>query len=304
MKSGQTQGKVIALGFFDGVHRGHAALLRETTQRAQALGYVASVVTFDRHPENLIVGQPVPLINTPADRADLMRRLFGIQEVIFAHFDEHMMHMPWDEFITGFLRDKLGASHLVAGHDFHFGYKGQGNPARLREKCAQLGLGCDIIPKVEYDGITVSSTYIRKLIAQGEMERANDFLGHPHVFSDTVHHGRKIGSSIGIPTINMTVPDGILVPARGVYATRVCVDGMPYNAMTNVGIRPTVDSSGKVSVETNILDFSGELYGKEVRVEYYAYLRPEIRFESLEALKAQIYHDREATREYFGKNGF
>lgn len=303
MKRETDGGKVIALGFFDGVHRGHAELLKKTAETARRLGATAAAVTFDRHPENLIMGQPVPLINTPVDRAELMRRLYGIEEVIFAHFDEQMMHMPWDGFVTHFLAGQLEARHLVAGHDFHFGYKGQGNPARLREKCAELGIGCDIVPKVEYDGITVSSTYIRKLIAQGEMERADEFLGHPHTFSCKVVHGRKIGSSIGIPTINMPIPEGILVPARGVYATRAYVDSVCYPAVTNVGVRPTVDDSQNVVMETFILDFTGDLYGKEARVEFYRHLRPEIRFSSLEELREQIHRDIQAARQYLAERG-
>ena len=178
----QTEKRVIALGFFDGVHLGHGALLRRVGGKALELGAVPAAVTFDTHPENLILKTPaVPLLSSPLDRAELLRRCYGIREVIVAHFDERMMHMPWREFVTDYLAAEHGAVHLVAGHDFHFGYKGEGNPERLRELCGQLGIGCDIIPKVEKDHITVSSTYIRTLIAQGEMERAMEFLGHPHL---------------------------------------------------------------------------------------------------------------------------
>ena len=184
--------RVIALGFFDGVHLGHGALLSRVARVAHELDAIPAAVTFDTHPENLIIGSPMPLISSPLDRAELMRRYYGIQEVIVAHFDDRMMRMPWRDFVTDFLVRENGAVHLVAGHDFHFGYKGEGNPERLKAICTELGLGCDIIPKVELDGITISSTYIRTLLAQGEMERANYFLGHPHTLTDTVSHGRSL----------------------------------------------------------------------------------------------------------------
>ncbi|MEG1720541.1 MAG: riboflavin kinase, partial [Pseudoflavonifractor sp.] len=248
--------RIIALGFFDGVHRGHGALLRRVTEVAAATGAIPAAVTFDTHPENLIMGSPMPLISSPRDRSDLMRRYYGIQEVIVAHFDQRMMHMPWQDFITDFLISENGAVHLVAGHDFHFGYKGEGNPQRLQETCARLGVGCDIIPKVALDGITISSTYIRGLLAQGELEEANYFLGHPHSLTDTVAHGKKLGGSLGFPTVNLHFAPGVLVPARGVYATLVFLeDGSSYLAVTNIGVRPTVDSDGAVTVEGFLLDF-------------------------------------------------
>ncbi|MCQ4865523.1 riboflavin biosynthesis protein RibF [Pseudoflavonifractor phocaeensis] len=294
------QKRVIALGFFDGVHRGHGALLSRVAGKAAELGAAPAAVTFDTHPENLIFGSPMPLINSPLDRAELMRRYYGIREVIVAHFDDRMMHMPWEDFITEFLVREHGAVHLVAGHDFHFGYKGEGNPDRLREKCARLGVGCDIIPKVELDGITISSTYIRTLLAQGEIERANYFLGHPHTLTDTVHHGKKLGSTLGFPTVNLRFQPGVLIPARGVYAARVWFEnGESRCAVTNVGVRPTVDSHGEVNVEGFILDFDGDLYGQTVRMEFYRYLRGEQKFPTLEALREEIMRNAEETRAYF-----
>ena len=208
--------------------------------------------------------------------------------------------MPWEDFITEFLVKEHGAVHLVAGHDFHFGYKGEGNPDRLREKCARLGVGCDIIPKVELDGITISSTYIRTLLAQGEIERANYFLGHPHTLTDTVHHGKKLGSTLGFPTVNLRFQPGVLIPARGVYAARVWFEnGESRCAVTNVGVRPTVDSHGEVNVEGFILDFDGDLYGQTVRMEFYRYLRGERKFPTLEALREEIMRNAEETRAYF-----
>ena len=295
-----TPKRVIALGFFDGVHKGHGALLRTVAQVADRLGAKPCAFTFDRSPTAAITGQAVPLLSSVEDRGWLMRSRYGIQEVVVSNFDG-MMRMDWEDFVDRYLAEELGAVHVVAGHDFHFGYMGKGNPQRLREKCAQLGLGCDIIGRVEQDGITISSTYIRTLVAQGEMERAGEFLGHPHTLTDRVAHGKKIGgSALGFPTVNLRVPAGVIVPAFGVYATRVWFDGQCRNGVTNVGVRPTVeDNDGRVTVESYILDFDGDLYGHEIRVEFFKRLRGERRFPSLEALANEIGRNADQTRAYF-----
>lgn len=291
--------RVIALGFFDGVHLGHGALLRRVAERAEELNAIPAAVTFDAHPKTIILGQGAPLLTTPSDRADLMRRLYGIQEIIVARFDSGLMHMGWREFVTGFLVAQNGAVHLVAGHDFHFGYMGQGNPQRLQQLCTELGIGCDIIPPVSLDDLTVSSTYIRTLVAQGEMERATQFLGHPFCLTEQVRHGKKLGSRLGFPTVNLHIPAGCVVPAFGVYAARLWVDGESFAAATNVGVRPTVDDDGSVTVEGTLLDFSGSLYGKTVRMDFYKHLRPEQKFETLDALRTQVMCDIETVRNYF-----
>ena len=294
--------RVIALGFFDGVHRGHGALLQTVTEKAKELDATASAFTFDRSPTAAITGQVVPLLSSVEDRAWLMRTYYGIQEVIVSSFDG-MMRMDWQDFITEYLAKELGVVHVVAGHDFHFGYMGKGNPQRLQETCAKLGIGCDIIGKVEVEDITVSSTYIRTLVAQGEMDRAVEFLGHPHVLTNRVTHGKKIGSSsLGFPTVNLQIPSPVIVPAFGVYATQVSVSGQRYTAVTNVGVRPTVqDNDGRVTVEGFILEFSGDLYGKELRMEFYHRLRGEQKFPSLQALSDEIRRNAQQTREYFQK---
>jgi riboflavin kinase/FMN adenylyltransferase len=292
--------RVIALGFFDGVHRGHGALLRRVVERAAQEGAVPSAVTFDHHPKDLIPGaEKVPLLNTPADREELMRRLYGIQEVMVLPFDAHMRDMNWRDFVTQLLVKEYGAVHLVAGHDFHFGRRGEGDPARLQALCQELGLGCDIIGKVELDGVTVSSTYIRALIETGDMERADQFLGHPHSLSGPVVHGKQLGRTIGIPTSNLVIPQGVLIPAFGVYATKVWIDGKDYQAVTNVGVRPTVEHTDRVTVEPWILDFHGDLYGQVVRVEFYKHLRGEKKFASVDELKEEILKNAQETRDFF-----
>lgn len=292
--------KVIALGFFDGVHLGHAALLRRAVEEAAARGVTPAVFTFDRVPKEVITGIPCPLINSPEDRKDLLRRLYGIQEIIMVPFDDEMRTTAWDDFITEILVKRYHAVHLVAGHDHHFGHKNAGSPELLVEKCKELGLGCDIIPKVEIGDTTVSSTYIRRLVELGQVERAAQFLGHPHVLTQIVRHGRRIGHTIGIPTVNLTAPPKVLVPSHGVYATRVYLpDGSSYMGVTNVGTRPTVANGNDVTVETWLLDFDGDLYGQTLRVEFFHHIRDEVRFDSLDALKAQIAADAETTRHFF-----
>ena len=294
---------VIALGFFDGVHRGHGALLQRTAERARELGAEPVVFTFDRPPKEVVTGQPVYLINSAEDRQGLIRRLYGIDRIILAPFDREMMTMSWEDFVTELLVKRCGAVHLVAGHDHRFGHKNAGNAQLLREKCAQLGLGSDIIPEVVHDGITVSSTYIRTLVESGQMERAAEFLGHRHCLTRTVAHGCRFGRTIGIPTVNLTPPDHVLLPERGVYVTRVFLpDGASVPGVTNIGTRPTVSDGDAVSVETFLLDFDGDLYDKTIRVEFCRRLRPERKFASPQELKAEIQRNIQQTRDYFVEN--
>ena len=159
-----------------------------------------------------------------------------------------------------------------------------------------------MIEKVEQEGITVSSTYIRTLVAQGEIERANEFLGHPYTLSDQVSHGKKLGTTLGFPTVNLKLKEHVMPPAKGVYATKVILEnGDVHPAVTNVGTRPTVDDGDQLTIEGFILDFHGDLYGQKIRMEFYKYLREEKKFPSFDALKAEIAHNVEQTREYFAE---
>ena len=295
------QRRVIALGFFDGVHLGHGALLRRVAERAGALGAAPCALTFDRSPAAALTGREVPLLTSPEDRSELMRRYYGMEEVMVARFDREMMEMPWREFVTGYLAEERGAVHLVVGHDHRFGHRGEGTPEKLAELCGELGIGCDIVPRVEREGITVSSTYIRSLVARGDMERAKEFLGHPYTFSDRVAHGKKLGTALGFPTVNLRFQPGVMPPAYGVYAARVYFEnGDSRMAVTNVGVRPTVDSGERVNAEGFILDFDGDLYGQTVRMEFYRHLRGERKFPSLDALRDEVMANAEQTRAYFG----
>ncbi|MBR2895977.1 MAG: bifunctional riboflavin kinase/FAD synthetase [Oscillospiraceae bacterium] len=291
---------VIALGFFDGIHRGHQALLKTAVERAEQLGMEPAVFTFDRSPKEFVSGVPVPLITSAEERCNVVHRLFPIQNVhvIVVPFDEEMMTMPWVDFVL-MLAQKYHAGWLVAGHDFRFGYKNAGTPALLCKKAAQLGMGCDIIPAVTLDGVTVSSTHIRSLLLQGEMEQASYFLGYDYTMTGKVLHGKGLGRKIGAPTLNLVPTEHQLIPAYGVYATRVSVNGRTYPAVTNVGVRPTVDTAGGVTVESHLLDINAQLYGSECRVEFLKLMRRETKFDNLDALQAQIAKDIADVKAYF-----
>ena len=295
------QQRILALGFFDGVHAGHATLLRRCRERAEERDAEAAVLTFDVHPDTLVSGQAVPLINSPEDRRELIRRLFGVDTVLQLHFDRALMQMPWEDFL-GWIREEYGAVHLVCGHDFTFGWRGEGNPARLTEYCARNGLGADVMPEVCMDGAAVSSTRIRALLEEGRLREANRLLGHPHALTGEVVHGRHLGSGIGFPTVNQVFAPGVLVPAHGVYVGRLELEGEEKRTVTNVGVRPTVSDAGTVTAESYILDYSGDLYGKTLRLEFLDFVRPERRFESIQALKEQIARDTERVRGYVHLN--
>lgn len=294
--------RAMALGFFDGVHIGHAALLDKTKLRAAEIDAMPSVLTFDVHPDTLVFNAEVPLINSAIGRKDIINRCFGIDNVVFIHFNQKVMHMDWREFIDELINE-LDIAWLVVGHDFCFGYKGLGTAPRLKEYCAEKGVGCDIIEPVCRDGIVVSSTEIRKLIQNGEIEKANEYLGHPHMLSDTVRSGYHLGTKMGTPTINMKIPEGVIIPRHGVYAAKVILDdGSEHISVTNVGVRPTVSDAGAVSVESFILDFDGNLYDKQARVEFFSFLRDERKFDDISSLGEQIKCDAEKARAYFAKN--
>lgn len=299
-----TQKKVIALGFFDGVHLGHGALLKRTVELAETMHAIPAAHTFSTSPSTLVEHSPTPLLTTPDDRAYLMQSLYGIKEVMVAPFDEHMMTMPWDRFVTHYLMGELDACGVVAGHDYRFGYKGEGTPEKLRTLCAQVGLVCEVVEEVKVDGHTVSSTYIRSLVEAGEMEEARRYLGHPHLIRGQVRHGKGLGKHLGFPTVNISPGSGILLPAYGVYASMVTLeDGKRCPAATNIGVRPTIEDGERVSVEAFLLDFDGDVYGQTVGLELYRRLRAERVFDSLEALRAEVAKNAEQTRAFFESMG-
>lgn len=279
---------IYALGFFDGVHLGHQALLLACRDLADKLGCRAGVVTFLGHPDALVHGAAPRLINTPADRKKLLLQ-FHMDTVVELPFDEAMMHMPWQDFFSLLLREHQAAG-LVCGADFRFGNRGEGNAEKLAAACANAEIPCVVVPEQKMDGITVSSTYIRKMLEGGQLEEANRFLGHDHVLCGPVVTGRGLGRTIGIPTANVLLPEGVVIPAQGVYACLATVEGHSYVAVTNVGSRPTVGGH-QVRTESWLLDYTGDLYGKELTLQFHKFLRPEQKFQSLEALQTQIRED-------------
>ena len=296
--------RAIALGFFDGVHVGHQKLMDMAIRRAREKGAISSVFTFDRHPSEVITGQPVPMLVNPAVRGEEIRRLGGVDEVIFSHFDETMRHMPWRQFVRQVLVEQLGAVHIVSGRNNRFGYKGEGTSAGMAEECARLGVGYDCIEDVQVDGVTVSSTYIRGLIAEGNMERVARFLGRPYTIAGQVTHGRQVGRRLGVPTLNLPMPPGMQQPPLGVYFTEVGCGGRVYPAVTNIGTRPTFLEDNAVVIEPQLLDYQGDLYGRQVEVELLHFRRPEKRFSSPQTLRQAILEDEKAARAYLeGRDG-
>lgn len=277
--------RVIALGFFDGLHRGHAALIHRSIQRAKELGAEPCVLSFDRPPMKQILQ-----INTNEDKIEGIKRIFGIDSVIMLTFDDKMRTMPWQDFAE-LLINEYGACHLVAGYDFRFGYKGEGDTAKLRAYCMEHGVGFDKVEKVTYGGVTVSSTYIRELIEDGEIRRAGEFLGHMHYLSGTVQHGRRLGRTLGFPTVNLALPENLVCPKYGVYATEIKTGSGIYRALTNVGVKPTVQNSGIVSIESNLFGFDGDLYGERIRLDFMDFIRPERKFSTIDELRRQIEQD-------------
>ncbi len=284
---------IYALGFFDGVHKGHQALLLECAALAKKTGCTPCALTFDTHPQTLVRGAAPRLINTPTDRRRLLLH-FGMEAVQTLHFDDATRNMPWQDFFRHLTRE-LHAAGLVCGEDFRFGKNGAGKAQLLQAACQEHNIPCVIVPQQTLQGVRISSTHIRSLLEAGDMEAAQRFLGHPHILTGTVVPGRQLGRQIGIPTANLELPQGIITPKLGVYACKTEVDGREYPAVTNVGTRPTVGGH-HVTVEPWLLDFDGDLYGKELTLRFYRFLRPEQKFASLEALKAEIQKNARQTR--------
>ncbi len=296
------KGRVIALGFFDGVHIGHKALLDRVNERAAEHGLIPSVINFDTHPDSLVFNRTVGLIYDNEKRIEIINKEFGISDIIMIHFDRAMMETPWDEFLS-LLLEKHFLRWVVIGYDFRFGWKGLGTPDKVSDFCRNNGLGFDLIPAVEKDGETVSSTIIRRCITRGEMEKAEALLGRPYSVSGKILHGRKVGTRIGYPTINLKISEKISVPSFGVYATETLVKGNKYHSITNIGIRPTFYTNSEITMETNLFDYSENLYEENAEIFFYKKIRGEKKFSSPEELTVQISKDVAEVRRFFAENG-
>jgi riboflavin kinase/FMN adenylyltransferase len=266
--SNRPKKRIIALGFFDGIHLGHTSLLKKACELGKLKNLIPSATTFDTHPLAILQNKEIPLINSPEDRAWLIRKITGIDDRLILHFDKKTTQVTWEKFIE-YMVEAFGARHFIAGAGYKFGKDGEGNS---------------------------------ELLLSGKIKQANTLLGHPHILSDTVRYGYRLGSELGTPTINMMFQEGVLVPAHGVYATKVYIgdeDTESHMGVTNIGARPTVNNSGKITAETHILNFQENLYGHKVRLEFHKFIRPEIKFKNLEELKKQIQKDCKTAKGYF-----
>ncbi len=284
---------IYALGFFDGVHLGHQALLEACCRMAAEHGAQTAAITFEKHPQSLFAADPPVLLGTVQERTRLLSQ-YGMDHIYVLEVTKEGMGRSWDGFLEELLAN--GAAGFVCGYDFRFGHRGEGNAEKLTQFCKERGLPCAVLEEQDLDGIRISSTYIRRQLETGDMATAVRFLGHPYMLTGEVVRGHQLGRKLGFPTANLHLPENLVIPKFGVYACVARVDGKRYPAVTNVGTRPTVSGTG-ITVEPWILDYSGDLYGREITLEFYRFLRPEQKFDSLEALQQEIFRNAEQTRE-------
>jgi riboflavin kinase/FMN adenylyltransferase len=290
------RGIVVALGNFDGVHVGHQVVLRRAVEEGRRRGRRVVAVTFDPHPRAVLApgNQPKLLTTLELRREALLR--YGVDEVREIRFDEELSRKSPEEFVRDVLVGEIGAEVVVVGENFRFGHKAAGNAVDLGRLMRGLGGGAYAVPVRSEEGKSpISSTHIRALIAEGEVEEAAKLLGRPYVLRGEVVVGDRRGKSIGFPTANVVPDPEVVVPARGVYAGFVRVGKDIYAACTNVGVAPTFQR-GEGRVEAYLIDFEGDLYGCVVDVSFVRRVRPEMRFSGVDELKEQIAQDVEEAR--------
>lgn len=287
----------VALGYFDGVHIGHQFLIGQAKQYAEEHGLSPAVFTFTK---NVKLGHKGKDILSVEQKVSIMRDMgvelfYSPDFVAFAGLDP-------EEFVEDILIESMGAKAVFCGENFFFGKNRAGNVTVLKELCAARGVEVFIVPTVELDGVTVSSSEIRNALAEGNISWANKMLGRPYSIDFTVVHGKKLGRKMGTPTINQIYPDSMCTPKEGVYITATVVDGVRYPSATGYGDRPTVNGTYQ-SCETTIGGFSADLYEKKVKVEFYDYLFPTQKFENISQLAQMIENALEKAREYMEKQG-
>lgn len=299
---------VVTIGKFDGRHKGHQKLLRQMLELKKSRQLSTAVFTFDMSPMGVVTGHPVTVITTNEERRRKMERM-GIDYLVEYPFDREVAHMEPETFVKKILVDQMHAKAIVAGPDCSFGYMGAGNVELLRMLAGQYGFEAVIIEKEQDEHRDISSTYVREELALGNIEKANELLGEPYTIGGTVVHGNHLGGPVlGFPTVNLLPPPEKHLPPYGVYVTRVLIDEKNsadsqkvsvYGGISNIGRKPTISGENPVSVETYIMGFEGDLYGKQIEVQFLNFERPEMKFDSLEALKARIDKDREYGENYF-----
>jgi riboflavin kinase / FMN adenylyltransferase len=278
----------VAVGTFDGVHRGHREVIRGAD----------TVLTFDPHPLSVIAPRRAPKLLTTLERKAELVSALGVQELVVLPFDEDFALVSADEFVSRVLVERLCATHVSVGENFRFGHGAQGDAERL---AAEERFETRIVPLLEVDGEVVSSSHIRGLVLGGAVEYADALLGAPYTIVREVVHGDKRGRELGFPTANLLPQDGYVTPGHGVYACRATVaSGEAYTAATNVGVRPMFVTGRGELIEAYLLDFDGDLYGQPLRLEFLKRLRGEKRFDSVEALVAQMGEDVDEARAIAG----
>lgn len=274
----------VTIGKFDGFHLGHQSLL-SAVLREKEKGLASCVISF-----STAVDMERNAIYTKEEQRKLCESL-GIDILVEYPLDETIREMSAEQFVAEILCDRLQARVVVTGEDFRFGKGRSGDVALLRALEDTYGYRTIAVPKVEDSEIRISSTGIRKLLAEGNISEANRMLGRPYAVFGEVLHGKKLGRTLGFPTMNLIPSVEKLLPAYGVYVTKTMVDGQWFDGITNIGLRPTVDSDKQVSVETHLFDYDKDLYGKQVEVRFLNFLRPEKKFPDVESLKAAMRED-------------
>lgn len=294
---------VCTIGVFDGVHKGHQILIRRVLDEARRRGATPVVVTFDRHPLELIApGKEPPLITTPRQRAEAMAEI-GIEVLLILTFDDALRRLEPEEFVRKVLIDALGCKHLVIGRNFRFGHQHAGTVDTLQKLGSKVGFTVDIVDLLtgEREGEkVVSSTLIRQQISAGQVEVVAEELGRPFRIEGYVEHGANRGKKLGFPTANLRVPDKILLPKIGVYAGWMRWKGERYPTVVNVGLNPTFEDRTAPIVEAYVIDFDRDLYGEVVSIEFTHHLRDELKFDSVDALVAKIREDVGQARRLLG----
>jgi riboflavin kinase/FMN adenylyltransferase len=302
-------GSAVTIGAYDGVHLGHRALLAELSSRARQDGLAMVVVTFDRHPATVVRPESAPCLLCDLDQKLELLESAGVDRTVVVPFTTERANETAEEFVSSVLVAGLGARLVVVGEDFHFGHGRKGNVALLSELGSAAGFEVDGVTLATDAGVAaqpISSTRIRSLVAEGQVEEAATMLGRPHQVRGPVVHGdHRGGTELGFPTANVAVPDGICLPAAGIYAGWYeRPDGTVWETAISVGRRPTFyGSDGKLLVESYLLDFDGELYGEEAKVSFVARLRDEEAFATVDDLIAQMGRDVATTRERLSAPG-
>jgi riboflavin kinase/FMN adenylyltransferase len=301
MPAGALRGAVVAIGNFDGVHRGHRAVIGAAMSRARALGRPAAVMTFEPHPRALFnPGEPLFRLTDEAAKLRLLAST-GLDGAIVLTFDAALAKLTADEFVSQILVDRFAVSGAVIGFNFHFGMKRAGSPEFLRAEGKERGFAVEVVPRFEDNGRPVSSGPIREALAAGKVREAGEFLGYPWFITGTVIHGDKRGRELGFPTANIRL-DASCALRYGIYAVRVSVNGRHIDGVANFGRRPMFDT-GAVLLEIFLFDFSGDLYGKTLDVAFIDWIREERMFDGTAALIAQMKDDSRLAREALARSG-